>query len=61
MKLVIRRLVKTQADWFYQPMARRYERASTIITTNIPFSMWAKNFDNTTASAAIFRSINPSL
>lgn len=44
---------KTQADWFYQLMARRYERASKIITTNIPFSMWAKNFDNTTASAAI--------
>lgn len=44
---------KQQADWFYQLMSRRYEQTSTVITTNIPFSMWAKSFNNTTASAAI--------
>jgi DNA replication protein DnaC len=42
-----------QADWFYQLMSERYERHSTIITTNIQFSMWAKLFNNDTVSAAI--------
>lgn len=42
-----------QADWFYQLMSERYERHSTIITTNIPFSRWAQLFNNDTVSAAI--------
>lgn len=44
---------KQQADCFYQLMSRIYEETTTVTTTNIPFSMWAKSFNNTTASAAI--------
>jgi DNA replication protein DnaC len=46
-------ITKEQADWFYQLMSQRYEQRSTVITTNIPFSMWGKMFNNDTASAAI--------
>lgn len=46
-------ITKEQADWFYQLISGRYEKHSTIITTNTPFSMWAKIFNNDTAAAAI--------
>lgn len=41
------------ADLLYQIFNRRYQRASTIVTTNLPFKEWAKLFHNTAAASAI--------
>lgn len=41
------------ADLLYQVINRRYQRASTIITTNLPFKDWGKLFHNTAAASAI--------
>lgn len=46
-------ITRDQADWFYQLMSSRYERFSTVITTNMPFSMWGQVFNNDIVSAAI--------
>lgn len=41
------------ADLLYQVINRRYQRVSTIITTNLPFKDWGKLFHNTAAASAI--------
>ena len=38
------------ADLLYQVINRRYQRASTVITTNLPFKDWGKLFHNTAAA-----------
>lgn len=44
---------KTGANLFFQLIARRYEKNSTIITTNQPFSKWGEVFDDSVIAAAI--------
>jgi DNA replication protein DnaC len=41
------------ADLLYQVFNRRHQRASTIVTTNLPFKDWGKLFHNTAAASAI--------
>ncbi|CAN5298637.1 hypothetical protein BH09MYX1_BH09MYX1_05980 [soil metagenome] len=41
------------ADLLYQVIVRRYQRVSTIITTNLPFKDWGKIFQNSAAASAI--------
>lgn len=41
------------ADLLYQVIVKRYQRASTIITTNLPFKEWGKIFQNSAAASAI--------
>ena len=41
------------ANLFFQLIARRYEKNSTIITTNKPFSKWGDIFTDNTIAAAI--------
>lgn len=44
---------KQSANLFFQLIARRYEKCSTIITTNQPFSKWAEVFDDSVIASAI--------
>ena len=44
---------KQGANLFFQLIARRYEKNSTIITTNQPFSKWGEVFSDTTLANAI--------
>lgn len=41
------------ADLLYQVFNRRYQRASTIVTTNLPFKDWGQLFHNAAAASAI--------
>jgi len=41
------------ADLLYQVFNRRYQRASTIVTTNLAFKDWGKLFNNSAAASAI--------
>jgi DNA replication protein DnaC len=41
------------ADLLYQVFNRRYQRASTMVTTNLPFKEWGRLFHNTAAASAI--------
>jgi DNA replication protein DnaC len=41
------------ADLLYQVFNRRYQRTSTIVTTNLPFKDWGKLFSNNAAASAI--------
>lgn len=41
------------ADLLYQVFNRRYQRAATIVTTNLPFKEWGKLFSNAAAASAI--------
>lgn len=41
------------ADLLYQVFNRRYQRASTIVTTNLAFKDWSKLFHNAAAASAI--------
>ena len=44
------------SNLFFQLIARRYMKKSTIVTTNMPFSKWGEVFsDNTLASAVLDR------
>lgn len=42
-----------QADLLYQVFNRRYQRASTIVTTNLAFKEWGTLFQNNAAASAI--------
>jgi DNA replication protein DnaC len=44
---------KSGANLFFQLIAKRYEKFSTIITTNQPFSKWAEVFSDSTLANAI--------
>jgi len=39
-------LQRHQADHFFQVIAKRYEKGSTIVTSNLNFSQWDKSFAN---------------
>jgi DNA replication protein DnaC len=41
------------ADLLYQVLNRRYQRGSTIVTTNLPFREWGKIFPSAAAASAI--------
>ena len=41
------------ADLLYQVFNKRYQRASTIVTTNLAFKDWGKLFHNSAAASAI--------
>jgi len=41
------------ADLLYQVFNKRYQRVSTIVTTNLPFKDWGKLFHNAAAASAI--------
>lgn len=52
---------KEGANLFFQLIAKRYEKNSTIITTNQPFSKWVEVFsDNVIANAILDRLIHHS-
>ena len=44
---------KAAATWFFQLLCQRYERRSTIITSNKSFSQWGDIFPDTTLAAAL--------
>lgn len=45
---------REQANLFFNVIAQRYEKGSTIITSNLPFSQWASTLaDDTTLTAAL--------
>ena len=45
---------REQANLFFQVIAKRYERGSVIVTSNLPFGQWDKTFaDDTTLTAAL--------
>ena len=44
---------KNGANLFFQLIAKRYEKNSTIVTTNQPFSKWGEIFSDTTIANAI--------
>lgn len=47
-------LKKDQADLFFQVVAKRYERGSMVLTSNLPFTQWATAFaDDQTLTAAM--------
>ena len=53
---------KNEANMFFQLIAKRYEKKSTIITTNQPFSKWGEVFgDIAIASAIIDRLVHHSV
>lgn len=41
------------ANIFFQLIAKRYEKNSTIITTNMPFSKWGEFFGSATFANAV--------
>jgi len=41
------------ADLLYQVFSRRYQRAATIVTTNLPFKDWGTLFHNASSASAI--------
>lgn len=41
------------ANMFFQLIAKRYEKNSTIVTTNMPFSRWGELFCSTTLANAV--------
>ena len=41
------------ANLFFRLIARRYEKNSTIITTNTPFSRWGEIFGSATLANAV--------
>ena len=44
---------KQEANLFFQLIAKRYEKRSTIITTNMTFNKWEEVFSDTTLANAI--------
>lgn len=44
---------KSAATWFFQLMCQRYERRSTIITSNKAFAEWGEIFGDTTMAGAL--------
>ena len=44
---------KQGANLFFQLIAKRYERNSTLLTTNQPFSKWGEVFSDSTIANAI--------
>lgn len=55
-------LQRHQADHFFQVIAKRYEKGSTIVTSNLNFSQWDKSFsgDQALTSALLDRLLHHS-
>lgn len=53
---------KDEAKLFFQVIAKRYEHASTVLTSNLPFGQWVQTFADDTAltSALLDRILHPS-
>lgn len=53
---------KEQANLFFQVVAKRYERGSMILTSNLPFSQWDQTFcaDSTLTAAMLDRVLHHS-
>ncbi len=37
---------REEANLFFNVIAKRYEKGSTILTSNLPFSQWSKSFED---------------
>jgi DNA replication protein DnaC len=50
-------LPREQADMFFQIIAKRYEKSSIVVTSNLPFSQWDQAFaqDSTLTTALLDR------
>lgn len=46
-------LNKDDANLLFQLISRRYEKKSTIVTTNIPFSKWGESLNDPVIATAI--------
>ena len=46
-------LSKTGAELLFETISQRYERASTLITSNLPFSKWESIFKDAMTTAAV--------
>ena len=44
---------KPAATWFFQLLCQRYERRSTIVTSNKPFADWGNVLADTTLAGAL--------
>jgi DNA replication protein DnaC len=45
---------RDEANLFFHVIAKRYERAATIVTSNLPFTQWASTLaDDATLTAAL--------
>lgn len=45
---------REEANLFFNVVAKRYEKDSTLLTSNLPFSQWASTFaDDATLTAAM--------
>ncbi|MDH1532028.1 IS21-like element ISAba8 family helper ATPase IstB, partial [Acinetobacter johnsonii] len=45
---------REEANLFFNVIAKRYEKGSMILTSNLPFSQWSKSFaDDVTLTAAM--------
>ena len=45
---------REEANLFFHVIAKRYERSSTVITSNLPFAQWATTLaDDATLTAAL--------
>ena len=44
---------QTGSDLFFQVISARYERGSTLLTTNEPFKNWGRVFTNNTVASAV--------
>lgn len=44
---------QTGSDLFFQVISARYERGSTLLTTNEPFKNWGRVFSNNTVASAV--------
>jgi DNA replication protein DnaC len=52
MRSAIYPLVEKKAVCFFNVIAKRYERGSVIVTSNLPFSQWSGAFANDTTLVA---------
>ena len=46
-------LTKQTAKLFFQLVSKRYEKASTIVTSNKPFEQWGEIFNDDVVASAI--------
>jgi len=46
-------LSKTGADLLFEPISQRYERGSTMITSNLPFDEWTETFGTERLTGAL--------
>mgnify|MGYP002395248655 CR=1 FL=1 len=47
-------LSKTGAELLFELISQRYERSSTLITSNLPFEEWTETFGSERLTGALF-------